>query len=62
MFMENKIDIISPDSIKTFIYSIRGRNVMIDSDLATLYGIETKNLKRAVRMNIIRFPQISCLS
>ncbi len=29
---------------------------MIDSDLAQLYGIETKNLKRAVRMNIERFP------
>ena len=54
--MENKIDIVSPDSIKPYIYEVRGRNVMIDSDLATLYGIETKNLKRAVRMNIARFP------
>ena len=54
--MENKIDIVSPDSIKPYIYEVRGRNVMIDRDLATLYGIETKNLKRAVRMNIARFP------
>ncbi|MBR6062763.1 MAG: ORF6N domain-containing protein [Bacteroidales bacterium] len=54
--MENKIDLVSPDSIKPFIYDVRGRNVMIDSDLAALYGIETKNLKRAVRMNIVRFP------
>ena len=56
IFMENKIDLVSPDSIKPFIYDVRGRNVMIDSDLAALYGIETKNLKRAVRMNIVRFP------
>ena len=35
---------------------IRGYKVMLDSDLAELYNVETKNLKRAVRANIERFP------
>ncbi len=38
------------------IFVIRGRKVMIDSDLAELYEVETKVLKRAVRRNILRFP------
>jgi hypothetical protein len=39
------------------IYLIRGSKVMLDMDLAELYGIETKQLKRAVKRNIIRFPE-----
>lgn len=54
--MENKIEIATPESIKSRIVKVRGRCVIIDSDLATMYGIETKNLKRTVRMNIERFP------
>ena len=38
------------------IYSVRGRQVMIDRDLAELYGVETKQLNRAVKRNIERFP------
>ena len=38
------------------IYFIRGQKVMIDRDLAELYGVETKRLKEAVRRNIARFP------
>jgi len=38
------------------IYSIRAKKVMLDRDLAELYGVETKLLKRAVRRNINRFP------
>jgi hypothetical protein len=38
------------------IYMIRGCKVMLDRDLADLYEIETKQLKRAVRRNISRFP------
>lgn len=45
------------ESIKQKIYEIRGRRVMLDSDLATLYCVETKNLKRAVKRNIERFPE-----
>lgn len=49
--------IVSTEDIKSHIYELRGRRIMIDSDLAQLYGVETKNLKRAVRMNIERFPE-----
>lgn len=38
------------------IYTIRNQKVMLDRDLALLYGIETKRLKEAVRRNINRFP------
>ena len=38
------------------IYIIRGQKVMLDSDLAELYGVETKQLKRQVNRNIERFP------
>jgi hypothetical protein len=38
------------------IYWIKGNKVMMDFDLADLYGVETKQLKRAVRRNINRFP------
>ena len=38
------------------IFQYRGINVIVDTDLAELYGVETKQLKRAVRRNISRFP------
>lgn len=44
------------EPIKRRIYEISGRKVMLDADLAELYAVETKNLKRAVRANIERFP------
>ena len=47
---------VSDDSIINKIYFIRSKKVMLDSDLAELYGVETKQLKRAVRRNIERFP------
>lgn len=47
-----------PDEvIMNKIYLIRGKKVMLDRDLATLYEVETKQLKRAVRRNITRFPE-----
>ena len=42
--------------VQNLIYEIRGQRVMLDSDLAKLYGIETRELKQAVRRNIKRFP------
>lgn len=57
--MENKPTII-PQEIQNLIYTIRGRQVMLDSDLAILYGVETKNLNRAVKRNIERFPLSFC--
>lgn len=57
--MDNK-SIISHDEIRKLIYSIRGKQVMLDSDLASLYQVETKNLNRAVKRNIERFPESFC--
>ncbi|MBR3388417.1 MAG: ORF6N domain-containing protein [Bacteroidales bacterium] len=45
------------DIIKSKIHFIRGEQVMLDRDLAELYGVETKNLKRQVKRNMIRFPE-----
>jgi len=47
---------IPEESIVRKIYLIRGQKIIFDVDLATLYGVETKQLKRAVRRNINRFP------
>ena len=45
------------DDIKSKIFTIRGMQVMIDRDLAELYGVETRTLNQAVRRNVARFPQ-----
>jgi len=47
---------LAEESIISKIYLVRGRKVMLDRDLAELYGVETKVLKQAVRRNINRFP------
>ncbi len=44
--------------IQNKIFEIRGMRVMLDFDLAELYQVETKNLKRAVKRNIERFPDV----
>ncbi len=44
------------ETVKAKIYTVRGLKVMLDSDLAALYGVETKHLKRQVSRNIDRFP------
>jgi hypothetical protein len=50
-------DLMLPDElIISKIYLIRGEKVMLDRDLADLYGVETKYLKRQVKRNILRFP------
>lgn len=50
-------EMIINKEIKDMIYTIRGQQVMIDSDLAMLYQVETKRLNEAVKRNITRFPQ-----
>lgn len=49
--------IISVQNVGEKIHSIRGQRVLLDSDLADLYGVETKALNRAVRRNLARFPE-----
>lgn len=48
---------ISEEMISNKIYFIRNQKVMLDRDLAALYGIETKRLKEQVKRNISRFPE-----
>jgi len=48
--------IVPMERITSKIYFIRGQKVMLDQDLAELYGVETKRLKEQVRRNIERFP------
>ncbi|MBI4353274.1 MAG: ORF6N domain-containing protein [Candidatus Omnitrophica bacterium] len=47
---------VSPDEISGKIVVLRGKKVMLDSDLAFLYGVPTKRLNEAVRRNVSRFP------
>ena len=56
----NKIIISNNIKIENMIYEIRGKNVMLDSDLAMLFGYETKQLNRQVLRNINRFPENYC--
>ena len=60
---ENKIIIqreLSIEDIKNLIYTIRGKQVMLDSDVARLYHYETKNINKAVKRNLERFPKEFC--
>ena len=56
MKVEEKV-FLPEERIISKIYRIREKYVMLDMDLASLYGVETKQLKRAVKRNIERFPQ-----
>ena len=53
---ESTAIIIADEVIMNKIYMIRGRKVMLDRDLAELYKVDTKQLKRQVKRNIDRFP------
>ena len=60
---ENKLSIpsqVSNQEIKNLIYTIRGKQVMLDSDVAMLYQYETKRVNEAVKRNIERFPAEFC--
>ena len=49
--------LVGVDNIESLIKIIRGQQVMLDRDLATLYGVETKRLNEQVKRNIKRFPE-----
>ncbi len=60
--MKTQNDSLTPNTmpdefVMNKIYYIRGQKVMLDRDLAELYGVETKQLKRQVKRNIERFPE-----
>ena len=53
----NRDQLVVVDNIDSLIKVIRGQQVMLDRDLATLYGVETKRLNEQVKRNIKRFPE-----
>ena len=52
----NRDQLVVVDNIESLIKVIREQQVMLDKDLATLYGVETRTLNQAVKRNIQRFP------
>jgi hypothetical protein len=54
--MRYKTDSVAPPQIQSAILLIRGQRVLLDRDLAVLYGVTTSNLNKAVRRNLSRFP------
>ena len=58
--MEENISIINSEEIKNLIYTIRGKQVMLDSDVAMLYNCETRIINQTVKRNINRFPEKFC--
>ena len=54
--MSGETPIIPDERIRSTIFLIRGQRVMLDKDLAGLYGVETFNLNKAVKRNKERFP------
>ena len=57
MVEDNNLIIVDNIEIQNMIYSVRGKQVMLDSDLAQLYHVETKVFNQAVKRNINRFPE-----
>ena len=53
---ENRDELLLDEVIINKIYILRNKKVMLDHDLAELYGVTTGNLNKAVKRNIIRFP------
>ena len=58
--MNENIELIEAEEIQNLIYTIRGKQVMLDSDVASLYNYTTKNINKAVKRNIERFPEEFC--
>jgi hypothetical protein len=54
--MNNQTSLLQPEQIEQAILLIRGQRVMLDRDLAALYGVTTGNLNKAVQRNPDRFP------
>jgi hypothetical protein len=55
--MADRQPIVTVGRIESLIYLVRGQRVILDSDLAKLYGVETRTLNQAVKRNVDRFPE-----
>ena len=57
---ELNVEKYETENIKNLIYTVRGKQVMIDSDVAMLYHYTTKNINKAMKRNMDRFPGDFC--
>ena len=55
--MEGTKELITTDAIRSKVYIFRGQQVMLDQDLAEIYGYQVKNLNQQVKRNLTRFPE-----
>lgn len=55
--MENKLQVIREQEIEACLIEMRGQKVLLDRDVAILYGVETKRVNEAVRNNPDKFPK-----
>ena len=55
--MKENQEIVTLNNISNCVYVIRGQQVMLDTDLAEIYGYEVKKLNQQVKRNITRFPE-----
>ena len=55
--MENKLQVIREQEIEACLIELRGQKVLLDRDVAILYGVETKRVNEAVRNNPDKFPE-----
>ena len=55
IIMEETKELITTDDIRSKVYIIRGQQVMLDQDLAEIYGYQVKNLNQQVKRNLTRF-------
>lgn len=60
MIEDKNLTIVENREIQNMIYTIRGKQVMVDSDLAELYKVTTGNLNKAMKRNLLRFPEYFC--
>ena len=58
--MENNKEIIHESEVKELIIELRGEKVLIDRDVAKLYGVETRDINKAVKNNADKFPENYC--
>lgn len=58
--MNEELELVTTEEIQNLIYNIRGKQVMLDSDVANLYNTETKKINQTVKRNIERFPDDFC--
>lgn len=60
--MENEIRVVTIQEVESLVIELRGQKVLLDRDVAALYGVETKHVNQAVRNNPEKFPERYCFT